>query len=71
MEKIQEIVQNIIASVQYIADAVIYLLFQPIVVLLQVIEGIMNIWTPAEEEENSDYPEQVHVKGFGNNEQEK
>ena len=67
MEKIIQIVQNVMGSVQYTVDGIINLCFQPIFIILQIIEGIITIWEPEEEEqEQEQYPEIPHVTGFLN-----
>lgn len=56
MEKLIEILTNILASIQVICNAVLSLLFQPLFYLISIIQGIIDVWS--EEEENEDVEQQ-------------
>ncbi len=51
MEKITVVVSNLVNSVQVIVDVLINLIFQPVFVVLTIIQSLIEIWTPEEEEE--------------------
>lgn len=57
MEKLNEILSKIVASLQVISNALLSLLFQPIFYLIAIIEGIVDVWTAEDEE----YEEQQQV----------
>lgn len=56
MEKLIEILTNILASIQVICNGVLSLLFQPLFYLISIIQGIIDVWS--EEEENEDVEQQ-------------
>lgn len=70
MEKLNQIVYSIMVTLQLIADAVISILFQPIYILLQLIQSIIIQWSEPEDmeegEEEPQYKEPVHIQGFQN-----
>lgn len=57
MEKLNEILSKIVASLQVISNAVISLLFQPIFYLIAIIEGIIDVWTVDEDEAEEEIDE--------------
>ena len=59
MDKLNEILQKIAASVQVVLDGVLNLAFQPLFYLLAIIEGIIEVWTA--DEDNEEYEEQPQV----------
>lgn len=50
MDKLNEIIQRIQASIQAVIDGLLTLAFQPIYFLLAIVESIINIWTDSDEE---------------------
>ena len=48
MEKLIEILTNIVASIQVICNAVLSLLFQPLFYLISIIQGIIEVWQEEE-----------------------
>lgn len=71
MEKIINYTVLIMNSLQYIVDGVINLAFQPLFILLQIIQQISELWksdaentNDGEAEKTNDYPEVAHVTGF-------
>lgn len=68
MEKINQIIANVTASIQLIVDYTLNLCAQPLYFITAVIEGVIGIWSA--EEYNDEQPEQpeypaIHeVKGF-------
>lgn len=59
MEKITVIVSNLVNSVQVIVDVLINLVFQPVFAVLTVIQNLIQIWSPEEEEETEQEPQQT------------
>ena len=59
MEKLNEIIQKITASVQVVLDGTLNLAFQPLFYLLAIIEGIIEVWTATPD--NEEYEEQPQV----------
>ena len=58
-DKINQILINIQSSIQYIVDAVIGLAFQPLYVILAIIQTIVEIWSgDVSEDVNEDVNEQ-------------
>lgn len=53
MEKLIEILSNILASIQVICNAVVSLLFQPLFYLISIIQGIIDVW---QQEDNIEPP---------------
>ena len=53
MEKITLIVSNLVNSVQVIVDVLINLVFQPVFAVLTIIQSLIEIWSPEEEEEGT------------------
>lgn len=51
MEKLNQILINIQSSIQYIVDAVIGLAFQPLYIILAIIQAFIEIWSNEEETE--------------------
>jgi len=58
MEKVNQILINIQSSIQYIVDAVIGLLFQPLYAVVAIIQSLIEIWS-AEPEEEQEPQQQV------------
>lgn len=63
MEKLIEILTNILASIQVICNAVLSLLFQPLFYLISIIQGIIEVWQqeeciepPVEGQQVTQYP---------------
>lgn len=51
MDKLNEIITNVLASLQAIANALLSLMFQPLFYLIGLIEAIKDIWTEDNEED--------------------
>ena len=59
MEKVNQILINIQSSIQYIVDAVIGLAFQPLYVIVAIIQSLIEIWSgDVSEDVNEDAGEQ-------------
>ena len=59
MEKVNQILINIQSSIQYIVDAVIGLLFQPLYTIVVIIQALIEIWSgDVNEDVNEDAGEQ-------------
>lgn len=58
MEKVNQILINIQSSIQYIVDAVIGLVFQPLYVIVAIIQSLIEIWSAEPEEETEQQPQQ-------------
>ena len=58
MEKVNQILINIQSSIQYIVDAVIGLAFQPLYVIVAIIQSLIEIWSATPEEETEQEPQQ-------------
>ena len=59
MEKVNQILINIQSSIQYIVDAVIGLLFQPLYAIVAIIQALIEIWSgDVSEDVNEDVSEQ-------------
>ena len=59
MEKITVIVSNLVNSVQVIVDVLINLAFQPVFVVLTIIQSLIEIWSAQPEEETEQEPQQT------------
>lgn len=59
MEKVNQILINIQSSIQYIVDAVIGLLFQPLYAIVAIIQALIEIWSAEPEEETEQEPQQT------------
>lgn len=59
MEKITVIVSNLVNSVQVIVDVLINLTFQPVFAVLTIIQSLIEIWSPEEEEKTEQEPQQT------------
>ena len=59
MEKVNQILINIQSSIQYIVDAVIGLLFQPLYAIVAIIQALIEIWSAEDEEEEQEPQQQV------------
>lgn len=59
MEKVNQILINIQSSIQYIIDAVIGLAFQPLYVIVAIIQALIEIWSPESDEETEQEPQQT------------
>ncbi|MBQ2177269.1 MAG: hypothetical protein II453_20215 [Alphaproteobacteria bacterium] len=59
MEKVNQILINIQSSIQYIVDAVIGLLFQPLYAIVAIIQALIEIWSATPEEETEQEPQQA------------
>lgn len=57
MNKLNEILQKIAASVQVVLDGTLNLAFQPLFYLLAIIEGIIEVWTVDEDEAEEEIDE--------------
>ena len=57
MEKVNQILMNIQSTIQYIVDAAIGLCFQPLYVILAIIQALIEIWSG---DENEDVSEDVN-----------
>lgn len=67
---IQEIITKIEQSIQCIVLYIINLCFQPIYCVLQIVQGIIDVWdteNTINPEEPTVYPEPAHVSGFHTN----
>lgn len=51
MDKLNDIIANVLASLQAIANALLSLVFQPLFYLIGLIEAIKDIWTEDTDEE--------------------
>lgn len=51
IDKVNQILINIQSSIQYIVDAVIGLLFQPLYAIVAIIQAMVEIWSNEEEPE--------------------
>ena len=59
MQKVNQILINIQSSIQYIVDAVIGLLFQPLYAIVAIIQALIEIWSgDVNEDVNEDAGEQ-------------
>lgn len=61
MEKLNEIIQKIAASVQVVLDGTLNLAFQPLFYLVAIIEGIIEVWTVDDDEDEEEYEEPQQV----------
>lgn len=65
MDKIVLFIYNIMSTIQLILDAAVYLLFQPIFILIQLIDQIAAQWANEEEETGEpECKEPPHIAGF-------
>ena len=64
MEKVNQILINIQSSIQYIVDAVIGLLFQPLYAIVAIIQALIEIWSPEPVEEETDQEPQQTVTTY-------
>ena len=53
-----QILINIQSSIQYIVDAVIGLAFQPLYVIVAIIQSLIEIWSTEPDEETEQQPQQ-------------
>jgi hypothetical protein len=58
MEKINKVLVNIQSSIQYVVDAVIGLLFQPLYTIVAIIQALIEIWLVDEADEEEEQPQQ-------------
>ena len=59
MDKVTEIVSNLVNSVQVIVDVLINLIFQPVFAVLSIIQNLIQIWSgDGNEDVNEDANEQ-------------
>jgi hypothetical protein len=58
MEKVNQILINIQSSIQYMLDSVLNLAFQPLYMIIAIIQAIVEIWTASDEEETEQEPQQ-------------
>ena len=61
MEKITLIVSNLVNSVQVIVDVLINLVFQPVFALITIVQSLIEIWSPEDEEEGQEPQQTVTV----------
>lgn len=64
MEKITVIVSNLVNSVQVIVDVLINLAFQPVFVVLTIVQNLIEIWSPEPVEEETDQEPQQTVTTY-------
>ena len=64
MEKVTEIVSNIANSVQVIVDVLISLVFQPVYVIITIVQNLIEIWSAEPEEEETDQEPQQTVTTY-------
>lgn len=71
MEKLINYTILIMNSLQYVVDGIINLAFQPLFIILQIIQQISELWSDettktnnSDTEKTNDYPEVAHVTGF-------
>lgn len=72
MDKINQIITNIQLSIQIVLDSILTLLFQPLYFLIAIIQGICQVWTGTDDEDDEEvepepseqYKEPAHIKGF-------
>lgn len=57
MVKVNQILVNIQSSIQYVLDTVLNLAFQPLYVIIAIIQAIVEIWTVSDEEEETEEQE--------------
>lgn len=50
MEKVNDIIYRLMSSVQMVLNVLVSLVFQPIYSITAIIDGLVQIWTPEEEE---------------------
>ena len=58
MEKLNKVLVNIQSSIQYVVDAVIGLLFQPLYAIVAIIQALIEIWSADEADEEEEQPQQ-------------
>lgn len=58
MEKITLIISNLVNLVQVIVDVLINLVFQPVFALITIVQSLIEIWSPEDEEEEQE-PQQA------------
>lgn len=63
LQKISDIIYNIMVSIQIILNGLTTIIFQPIFSILEIIAGIITQWS-AEDEETTDEEKNKHTIGF-------
>lgn len=56
MDRLNDIITNVLASLQAIANALLSLVFQPLFYLIGLIEAIKGIWTEDDDETPNENP---------------
>ena len=57
MDKVNEIIINILATLQVLANNLLNLVFQPFFCITSIIQGVYEVWKPATETNNSEATE--------------
>lgn len=57
MDKVNEIIINILATLQVLANNILNLLFQPFFCITSIIQGVYEVWKPATETNNTNTTE--------------
>lgn len=76
MDKVNDILTKLSATLQMVVGTLINLCFQPLFAITAIIDGTIEIWSPAtntndtEAEKTNVYPEPAHIKGFQTNQSE-
>ena len=61
MDKVTEIVSNLVNSVQVIVDVLINLIFQPVFAVLSIIQNLIQIWSGDVNEDANEQQQQYTV----------
>ena len=51
MENVNDIIYKLMSSVQMVLNVLVSLVFQPVYSITAIIDGLVQIWSPEEEEE--------------------
>lgn len=57
MDKVNEIIINILATLQVLANNILNLVFQPFFCVTSIIQGVYEVWKPATETNNTNATE--------------
>jgi hypothetical protein len=61
MKKLNEIIQGIQSSIQVVLDAALALAFQPIYLLISIIQSIIEVWKNLTDDTTGEYEEGVQA----------
>lgn len=68
MDKVNDILTKLSATLQMVVGTLINLCFQPLFAITAIIDGTIEIWSTntndSEAEKTNAYPEPAHIKGF-------